>query len=483
MPTSGNTSANSPVDRPSAARSETLTFDQRPPSVRSRWQKIVPACLLVLLLVFGIGAYMIARSNLDRSQWVDHTYEVRLSLQHVQGLLYEAEASRALYLQTGSRDWWNQLQTSTAGLPQAVADIKQLTADNPKEQARVMELGPLVDRIAALLQLSPAPASASATAAETSSQVQADAEIGALESRISGVIRMMLDTEVGLLEIRQTDRRRAYGQIFLLVGLIFFATILLLAFYFRLLLDEIKMTHENEGLLRQSAGSYRVLSAKVLELQDQERRRVARELHDSVGQYLAVLRMNLGQMGAEANSNSEPLSLLPEAVELTDRAIGEVRTISYLLHPPMLDDVGLDGAVRWYAEGFAKRSGLEVKVDVPEMAERLPKEVELALFRTLQESLTNVHRHAAARTVEIRLRREGDDVTLVVKDDGKGLAPEALARFEAGLAGGVGLAGMRERVTELGGQFEVESSSRGTRLSARVPARVVATAQTAAFED
>jgi signal transduction histidine kinase len=439
--------------------------------------------LLVLLLVFGIGAYMIARSNLDRSQWVDHTYEVRLSLQHVQGLLYEAEASRALYLQTGSRDWWNQLQTSTAGLPQAVADIKQLTADNPKEQARVMELGPLVDRIAALLQLSPAPASASATAAETSSQVQADAEIGALESRISGVIRMMLDTEVGLLEIRQTDRRRAYGQIFLLVGLIFFATILLLAFYFRLLLDEIKMTHENEGLLRQSAGSYRVLSAKVLELQDQERRRVARELHDSVGQYLAVLRMNLGQMGAEANSNSEPLSLLPEAVELTDRAIGEVRTISYLLHPPMLDDVGLDGAVRWYAEGFAKRSGLEVKVDVPEMAERLPKEVELALFRTLQESLTNVHRHAAARTVEIRLRREGDDVTLVVKDDGKGLAPEALARFEAGLAGGVGLAGMRERVTELGGQFEVESSSRGTRLSARVPARVVATAQTAAFED
>jgi signal transduction histidine kinase len=481
MPTSGNTSANSPVDRPSAARSETLTLGQRPPSVRSRWQKIVPACLLVLLLVFGIGAYMIARSNLDRSQWVDHTYEVRLSLQHVQGLLYEAEASRALYLQTGSRDWWNRLQTSTAGLPRAVADIKQLTADNPKEQARVMELGPLVDRIAALLQSSPAPASA--TAAETSSQVQTDAEIGAIESRISGVIRMMLDTEVGLLEIRQTDRRRAYGQIFLLVGLIFFATILLLAFYFRLLLDEIKMTRESEGLLRQSAGSYRVLSARVLELQDRERRRVARELHDSVGQYLAVLRMNLGQMGAEANSSSEPLSLLPEVVELTDRAIGEVRTISYLLHPPMLDDVGLDGAVRWYAEGFAKRSGLEVKVDVPEMAERLPKEVELALFRTLQESLTNVHRHAAARTVEIKLRREGDEITLVVRDDGKGLAPEVLARFEAGLAGGVGLAGMRERVTELGGQFEVESSSRGTRLSARVPARVVATAQTTAFED
>jgi signal transduction histidine kinase len=408
--------------------------------------------LLVLLLVFGIGAYMIARSNLDRSQWVDHTYEVRLRLQHIQGLLYEAEASRVLYLQ------------------------------NPKEQARAMELGPLVDRIAALLQLSPASAPA-ATAVETSSRVQAGAEIGALESRISGVIRMMLDTEVGLLEIRQTDRRRAYGQIFLLVGLIFFATILLLAFYFRLLLDEIKVTHESEGLLRQSAGSYRVLSAKVLELQDRERRRVARELHDSVGQYLAVLRMNLGQMGAEANSSSEPLSLLPEAVELTDRAIGEVRTISYLLHPPMLDDVGLDGAVRWYAEGFAKRSGLEVKVDVPELAERLPKEVELALFRTLQESLTNVHRHAAARTVEIKLRREGDEVTLVVKDDGKGLAPEALARFEAGLAGGVGLAGMRERVTELGGQFEVESSSRGTRLSARVPAHLAATAQTAAFED
>lgn len=167
MPTSGNTSANSPVDRPSAARSETLTPGQRPPSVRSRWQKIVPACLLVLLLVFGIGAYMIARSNLDRSQWVDHTYEVRLRLQHIQGLLYEAEASRVLYLQTGSQDSRNHLQTSTTGLPQAVADIKQLTADNPKEQARAMELGPLVDRIAALLQLSPASAPA-ATAVETS---------------------------------------------------------------------------------------------------------------------------------------------------------------------------------------------------------------------------------------------------------------------------------------------------------------------------
>jgi signal transduction histidine kinase len=154
---------------------------------------------------------------------------------------------------------------------------------------------------------------------------------------------------------------------------------------------------------------------------------------------------------------------------MADRAIVEVRTISHLLHPPLLEEIGLASAVQAYAEEFARRSSIQATVDVPEDLERFPKEIELALFRTVQEGLTNVHRHSGAKSVEITLEPSDGEVCVLIKDDGRGVQPAVLAKFYAGVGGGVGLTGMRERIAELGGRLEVESSPRGTLLRARLP--------------
>jgi two-component system, NarL family, sensor kinase len=184
------------------------------------------------------------------------------------------------------------------------------------------------------------------------------------------------------------------------------------------------------------------------------------------------LKLNLGRLQrreSEPTIHSHPL--LSESVDLTDRAIIEVRTISHLLHPPLLDELGLHSAARWYVEGFAKRSGIPVELHLAEISDRLPREIELALFRVLQESLTNVHRHAKANHVDIEIRCTDDEVSLEVVDDGKGINRDTLLRFRAGEAGGIGLAGMRERLAELGGKLEVESGAEGTRIRATLPTK------------
>ena len=192
-------------------------------------------------------------------------------------------------------------------------------------------------------------------------------------------------------------------------------------------------------------------------MQDSERRRIARELHDSVGQYLAGLKINLNQL--QTGVRIDPPTLLRETVELTDCAIQEVRTISHLLHPPLLEDLGFLSAARWYVDEYGKRSQVKVSLIIDEPIERLPREVEIALFRVLQESLTNVYRHAAARSVDVRIVCNDGHVTLTVADDGKGIPHEVLARFHDGAAPGIGLGGMRERLAEFGGKILVESSA------------------------
>jgi signal transduction histidine kinase len=193
-------------------------------------------------------------------------------------------------------------------------------------------------------------------------------------------------------------------------------------------------------------------------------------LHDSVGQYLVSLKINLEQLrGTRANLSPSHEKLLTETVDLTERSIVEVRTISHLLHPPLLDEVGLESAIRWYADGFAERCALKVSLHLDHIINRLQKEVELALFRVLQESLTNVHRHASAAAIEVVLTCWAGHVVLCVIDDGKGISSDVLTGFRSGRTSGVGLAGMRERLAELDGTLEVELRSRGTAVRATIP--------------
>jgi two-component system NarL family sensor kinase len=204
----------------------------------------------------------------------------------------------------------------------------------------------------------------------------------------------------------------------------------------------------------------------LLTVQDEERRRIARELHDSLGQDLTAAKISLDMLSQECEEQSPHLR---DARTLVDRCIADTRTLSHLLHPPLLDEAGFASAARWYVEGFGRRSGIAAQLDIPSHVIRLPRRAETALFRILQEALTNVHRHSGSRAVEVCLSADQVRVVLMVKDFGMGVPREVLDRFWKNGNVGVGLAGIRERLKELGGSLEIESSLDGTLLRATIP--------------
>jgi len=218
---------------------------------------------------------------------------------------------------------------------------------------------------------------------------------------------------------------------------------------------------------KRAENAARSLSGRILTLQDEERRRMARGLHDSLGQYLAALKMQLSLL---SSSQLDRSTLIGEATQIVDRCITETRTVSHLLHPPLLDEAGFGSAARWFVEGFAERSGIEVNLSLPERLGRLHSDVEITLFRALQEALTNVHRHSASPKADIRLTVEPGQVRLEVQDYSQGMPPEVLRQLNEGAGKtGVGIAGMRERVRELGGHMTIESDPHGTLLKVVLP--------------
>lgn len=228
-----------------------------------------------------------------------------------------------------------------------------------------------------------------------------------------------------------------------------------------------------EAKLRRSEHSLRELSGRLLRMQDEERRRLGRELHDSVGQYLAALKMGLDFMQSETESQGEAGTVgnrLQECLELVEQSIREVRTISYLLYPPMLEEMGLKTAIPWYLDGFTKRSGIQTTFEIPDDFGRLPRDLELAVFRVLQEGLTNVHRHSGTATAHVRLTAQDGTLILEISDQGKGIPADVLesTRDAVGTLG-VGLRGMNERMRQLGGKIDLVSSATGTTIRATVP--------------
>ena len=222
-----------------------------------------------------------------------------------------------------------------------------------------------------------------------------------------------------------------------------------------------------ESLVEQRTAALRMLSARLLRVQDEERRRIARELHDSLGQYLTAAKINLDVL---ARSDPKGSASLREAAELIDRAIADTRTLSHLLHPPLLDEAGFVAAAKWYVQGFGKRSGMAAELEIPGNFKRLPANVETVLFRVLQEALTNVHRHSRSRSVRVRLATPAHAIRLTIQDHGKGMPAETLHHFRKnGTHVGVGLAGMRERIKELGGTLNIQSDTSGTVLKVEIP--------------
>jgi signal transduction histidine kinase len=230
---------------------------------------------------------------------------------------------------------------------------------------------------------------------------------------------------------------------------------------------------ERTDLLEATNKNLRDLSAQLLKVRDEEQRKLARHLHDTTGQTLAALLMNLHQLETESQDLSADLAeTAAQSAALAKEISDSVRTVSYLLHPPLLDEAGLESALSWYAKGFEQRSGIKTHLEIPTDFERHSSEIETAVFRIVQECLTNIHRHSASPTADIRIYQFAGGLALEVEDTGRGIPPETLARISSAGLPGVGLRGMRERITALGGALEILSEGKGATVKVIIPLQV-----------
>jgi PAS domain S-box-containing protein len=230
----------------------------------------------------------------------------------------------------------------------------------------------------------------------------------------------------------------------------------------RVLERTVELNHANESL--------RNLSARLLQIRDEEGRRLARELHDSAGQMLAGLAMNISTVKSQLHKLDENAArAVMENDSLIEQITTEIRTVSYLLHPPLLDELGLQSALSWYVEGFSERSKIQVQLEISSDFGRLSSETETAIFRVVQECLTNIHRHSGSKSALLRIGRENDKITVVVQDWGKGIPADKLSRANAQSLKGVGFRGMTERLRHLGGTLNLHSDANGTVVTATLP--------------
>jgi signal transduction histidine kinase len=412
---------------------------------------------LILLLACGVAASVTAVRFSHADRWVAHTYDVRLALGDLQSALFKAARARTAFLNSGDTSDLVSYGPAKSKAHEKLVSIRDLTKDNSAQQSYCSQLEDNVLRRLELLDTSIELRKAGPL--DEATQLRLSRENVAAFGEFMDLMQKMDDEEQRLLSQRKQLSGSLFSTALLIVLAMFGLAILLLWVHFRLLSSELAQRERAEE-------SSRRLSVRVLQLQDEERRKFSRELHDSLGQLLSLAKMHMSVL-LEKNPHDE---LLKEIDELLTQSVTETRTISHLLHPPLLDEVGLASAARWYVEGFAKRSGVELTADIPDEPGRLPRPAELVLFRVLQESLTNIHRHSKSLRAEVSLHSTPANVILRVRDYGKGIPREMLANFlSTGTDVGVGLAGMRERVREQGGRFEIQSDKNGTTITVTMP--------------
>lgn len=417
------------------------------------------AAAVLFLLLSSCAAYL-AFTSMDASQsWVRHTRDVQNALAQFSIATARAGRLRSEYMDSGDASLLQQQAEVVSQIRNAVGVIQRLTADNAQQQANCSKLAELKEQRIALLnqaiELKKSGKSSPAAQAAISRQSLAGAD------ETDKLLQRMDDAEDQLLAERQARASRSTRLTAEILLTSLFLALVLFFLHHRMLIDQVAGRSRAELVQR-------TLSAKLLALQDEERRKFARELHDSVGQQLVAMKMAITGLQAKLPGDTTLL----DCIKLLDDSITETRTISHLLHPPLLDEAGLNSASRWFVEGFGKRSGIDVSLDIVDGVGRLPEATELVLFRVLQESLTNVHRHSGAKRADVSLQTAGNLVILRVRDYGSGIPPAVVHSLqEDGSGGGVGLAGMTERIREIGGSLEINSSAIGTEIVARVPIR------------
>jgi signal transduction histidine kinase len=413
------------------------------------------ALCLVLIGILAAGITMARLSN--SAKWVSHSYQVELAISNIEFVLSEAARARLNYVNSGDESFARMFDSKYDQTKKDVQDIRYLTSDNPTQQVFCNQLEKLANRRLEILR--EGIDLRKSGQADDARQAVLSRDNVAVATEIDQVMQKMEQGEDELLQQRIRRSNILFVSFLIILAAAFAVAVSFFWIQYQLLLAELSAREQAE------ASAHR-LSARVLRLQDEERRRLSRELHDGLGQNLVAAKLSLSNL---ANLNPDD-SLLNECLKSIDDSLAEARTISYLLHPPLLDDIGIASAARWYLEGFSKRSGIQVSADIPDYPVRMPHAVELALFRVLQESLTNIHRHAKSSRAKVSLRIAKNRAVLRVRDYGPGIARATLDHFlKDGTHVGVGLAGMQERVREQGGIFEIRSDGSGTAIEVNVP--------------
>jgi signal transduction histidine kinase len=439
---------------------------------------------IALLLVSAVLVYG-TLANFARSEAaIEHTQRVQQLLGQTESAIASAARDRLIYVFNGDNSTLALYEQSVSRIRESLSQLRRITSDNPTQQRYCDRLEDSVNSRIELWEKSIALKKSGVPAA--AGQPQMTRQSLEFANDIVAVTHAMGEEESRLLQQRIASARVHFGLLIGTLAVAFSASVLLLLWHYRLLRTELRArlgaeqsaseaakaagiaeqkAYEAERAALASHEAARRLSARLLELRDDERRRLSRELHDSVGQYLAAAKMTVAALANGRESDPR----FAECINLLDQSLKEVRTLSHLLHPPGLDETGFASAATIYAQEFARRSGLKLKLEIPEPPARLPSSVELALFRVLQESLTNIHRHSKSESAEVTFASTSNYASLSIGDHGVGVPAEVLERFKVSGTSGVGLAGMRERIRELGGRFEVESSKGGTCVRVSVP--------------
>ena len=407
---------------------------------------------LILLVLTAIVADKIAASYRRSVGMVTHTREVELNVSRARLALARAELvllEQQIPEDKRRQSYENQLRE----VRNQVDQIRVLTSDNTRHRTSLdtldREVNELRDGVETVFLTPPTP----------EALAFADSQFQRAGDQLQ---KMRIEEEsllAGRIEVSEAEYRRMLTFFRACFG---FAALVLLWSSF--------------DILRQTARTARAeklvtsLNVRLQNAHDEEGKRIGRDLHDSVGQLLAAARIASSRIEATQNLPEDAREQAGLAMEATNEAIREIRTISYVLHPPMLDELGFVAAAQWFVRGFSERSGIEVNLDLPEDSRKLEPEVALALFRALQVSLSNVHRHSGSKLAKVGLRWNAKEVCLEVSDFGAGMAADRLELVQRQpAAAGVGLGGLSERVRQLHGDLEIASDAHGTRLRVRLP--------------
>lgn len=419
--------------------------------------RLIFASAIFLLIACGIASVWTLYRVYSGETWVRHTYAVQVLVGEIESDLARMGHARQTYLQITDKQYLQDIEETRKELFDKISQLKALVQDNADQESAGEKLEQAAYGRCRTLDESLQLVESGKSTHEA--QDNYSLQLVNWSRQTSAIAEGMRDEESRLLDRRLLLTNSLFLWIVAIFAVTFILSLYMLWEHYRVLTREL-------GQRKLAEHNARNLSVQLLSAQDQERRKIARDLHDGLGQTLVAAKMIADTI---VNRLPERQNLL-DLRELLGEAVASTRSMSHLLHPPLVDELGFTSAARTYLEGFSRRTGVKVSFDLPDSEERLPRDLELTLFRVLQEALTNIQRHSKTTMAEVQLRVNGKTATLKVQDHGVGLPAEMIQSFhENGTHVGVGLAGMKERVRERNGEFEIHSDSTGTLISIAFP--------------